>query len=450
MTSPLSPIAKTLTIAALLNSTVYAPTAAIAADANQLDLTAPIAAEGYAYLFPLVTMELARQASAQTPNQFIHDPELPDADDRDWPMPDFDMAYSMAWVDLRTEPMVLSLPQTDARYLSVAMVDMWSEAFASPGSRTTAGAAQTIVITGPNWPASRVAEIVAYQGLSADTRIITAPSSTFQVVSRMQSFGSDDATAVDALQSQMVLTPLSQWNQIAMVQPAVFSAPLTITPPPSHSLAPAAEQLDGATFFEIASDILLGHPPHATDHDMISRLQQIGFNAGDAFNFDDVDPMVQRAILAAPMQAQMDMATQLTQMGETINEWHIPSTGVGVFGNDYLQRAMVAQQMIGAPAPTDILAPIVFADGEGYPLDGANTYVIHFDHDQLPDTDAFWSLTAYDADGFAVDTDDDRASVASWMDLGFNADGSLDVLLQPASPGFATNNWLPVPEGPPP
>jgi hypothetical protein len=122
---------------------------------------------------------------------------------------------------------------------------------------------------------------------------------------------------------------------------------------------------------------------------------------------------------------------------------------MGVYGNYYLKRAIVAQVGLGANLPEDAIYPLNLADEGGQPLDGASRYSIHFEKAQLPPVDAFWSITLYDNDGFQVGNVLNRFAVSSWMPFSYNEDGSLDLYFQNESPGKALEaNWLPAPKGP--
>jgi hypothetical protein len=122
---------------------------------------------------------------------------------------------------------------------------------------------------------------------------------------------------------------------------------------------------------------------------------------------------------------------------------------MGVYGNYYLKRALVAQLGLGANLPEDAIYPLNLADDTGKPLDGASNYTIHFDKGDIPPVEAFWSITLYDSDGFQVANSLNRFAVSSWMPFHTNPDGSLDLYFQNESPGADKEaNWLPAPKGP--
>jgi hypothetical protein len=122
---------------------------------------------------------------------------------------------------------------------------------------------------------------------------------------------------------------------------------------------------------------------------------------------------------------------------------------MGVYGNYYLKRAIIAQFGLGANLPEDAIYPLNLADDTGKPLDGANAYVLHFEKGATPPVDAFWSVTLYDKDGFQVANSLNRFAVSSWMKFAYGADGSLDLYFQNENPGAGKEaNWLPAPKGP--
>jgi hypothetical protein len=142
------------------------------------------------------------------------------------------------------------------------------------------------------------------------------------------------------------------------------------------------------------------------------------------------------------------MAWKVPTLARVVNGWSMNTDTMGVYGNYYLKRAIVAQLGLGANLPEDAIYPLNLGDESGKPLDGANKYVLHFDKGAMPPVGAFWSVTLYDSDGFQVVNPLNRFAVSSWMPLRYNADGSLDLYFQHESPGADRQaNWLPAPTG---
>jgi hypothetical protein len=216
------------------------------------------------------------------------------------------------------------------------------------------------------------------------------------------------------------------------------------TPPKAQVDAMPAEK-----YFVYAAELLKVIPPHITDQPMIAQLKKIGFEPGKSFELGKANPAIRKALESAPEDAQQLMAWKLPTLARVVNGWSMNTDTMGVYGNYYLKRAIVAQLGLGANLPEDAIYPINLADESGKPLDGANRYTLHFDKTDMPPAEAFWSVTLYDADGFQVANPLNRFAVSSWMPFKYAADGSLDLYFQNDSPGADKEaNWLPAPKGP--
>ena len=177
-------------------------------------------------------------------------------------------------------------------------------------------------------------------------------------------------------------------------------------------------------------------------------MKQIGIEPGKSFDFDKLDPVVKKALEAAPEAGQQLMKWKVPTLARVANGWSMNTDTMGVYGNYYLKRAIVAQLGLGANLPEDAIYPLNLGDESGKPLDGANKYTIHFDKATIPPVNAFWSITLYDQEGFQVANSLNRFAVSSWMPFQYNPDGSLDLYFQNESPGAEQEaNWLPAPKG---
>ena len=143
------------------------------------------------------------------------------------------------------------------------------------------------------------------------------------------------------------------------------------------------------------------------------------------------------------------MQWKLPTLARVANHWSMNTDTIGVYGNYYLKRAIIAQQGLGANVPEDAIYPFSLGDQAGRPLEGTNKYVLHFDKASLPPVDAFWSVTLYDLEGYQVANPANRFAVSSWMPFKYDPDGSLTLYVQNESPGRDKEaNWLPAPKGP--
>jgi hypothetical protein len=201
-------------------------------------------------------------------------------------------------------------------------------------------------------------------------------------------------------------------------------------------------------YFAYAAELMKLQPPHVTDQPIIARMKRIGIEPGQSFDIDKADPVVKKALEAVPKIAQKLMEWKVPTLARVANGWSMLTDTMGVYGNYYLKRAIIAQLGLGANLPEDAIYPLNLGDESGKPLDGANKYAIHFDKVTIPPVNAFWSITLYDQQGFQVANSLNRFAVSSWMPFQFNPDGSLDLYFQNESPGAEKEaNWLPAPKG---
>jgi hypothetical protein len=403
-----------------------------------------IAVEAYLYFYPLVSMDVTRKQLINSEpgkgiggpmNAFDNIPAFPTADMRAVVRPNFDTLYSSAWVDLTREPMVISVPDTGGRYYLLPMLDMWTDVFASPGWRTTGTKASNFLLTPPKWNGT----------VPAGFTRINAPTPYVWIIGRTKTDGPADYDAVHAIQKGYKIVPLSGWGKPPVVVKASIDPSVDVKTPPKNQV----DTMQGSKYFAYAAELLKLHPPHATDQPILARMKRIGIEPGKSFDVTRADAAVRKAIDEAPADAQKLMAWKSPTLARVVNNWSMNTDTMGVYGNYYLKRAMVTQMGLGANLPEDAIYPFNLADESGKPLDGANKYAIHFAKDDIPPTDAFWSITLYDTEGFQVANPINRFAVSSWMPFKRDADGSLTLYFQNESPGSdRESNWLPAPKGP--
>ena len=247
------------------------------------------------------------------------------------------------------------------------------------------------------------------------------------------------------IQAGFKITPLSQWGKEPVPPEVKIDPSIDMKTPPKKQV----DSMPAGEFFAYAAELLKLHPPHITDQPIIARLARIGFEPGKSFDLDKTHPTVQKGLESVPEDAQKLMAWKLPTVARVANYWSMNTDTMGVYGNYYLKRAIVTQLGLGANLPDDAIYPLNLTDSDGKPLDGTNTYTIHFEKGDTPPAEAFWSITLYDNEGFQVANSMNRFAVSSWMPFKFNSDGSLDLYFQNESPGANKEaNWLPAPKGP--
>jgi hypothetical protein len=403
-----------------------------------------IGIDAYLYLYPLITMDITRRVATNVepgkipgfgpPNTFNSFAAYPTADFKAVVRPNFDTLYSSAFLDMTTEPVIVSVPDAGGRYYLLPMLDMWTDVFASPGWRTTGTQAGNFLVTPPGWNGA------VPQGATR----ISAPTPYVWIIGRTKTDGPADYDAVHKIQASYRITPLSEWGKPAKPVEIKIDPTVDMKTPPKVQV----DTMPAGKFFAYAADLLKVSPPHITDEPMRAQSKKIGIEIGKSFDIEKVGPAIRNALAGAPEAAQQLMAWKLPTIARVVNGWSMNTDTMGVYGNYYLKRSMVAQVGLGANLPEDAIYPLNLGDETGRPLDGTNRYTLHFDKGSTPPANAFWSVTLYDPEGFPVANPLNRFAVSSWMPFRYNPDGSLDLYFQNESPGEDKEaNWLPAPKG---
>jgi hypothetical protein len=403
-----------------------------------------VAVDSYVYFYPLISMDVTRKQLINSEpgtgiggpaNAFVNIPAFPTADMKVVVRPNFDTLYSSAWLDLTKEPMVLSVPDTGGRFYLMPMLDMWTDVFASPGWRTTGTQAGNFLITPPGWTGTVPSGMIR----------IGASTPYAWIIGRTKTDGPPDYEAVRRIQANYKITPLSGWGQPPKPVQQTIDRSVDVKTPPKTQV----DTMGGEKYFAYAAELLKLHPPHITDQPIIAQMRRIGIEPGKTFDFNSLAPAVKKAIESAPEAGQKLMAWKVPTLARVANYWQMNTDTMGVYGNYYLKRAIVAQVGLGANLPEDAVYPFNLGDETGKPLDGSSKYTITFEKGATPPTQAFWSITLYDAEGFQVANALNRFAVSSWMPFKVDPDGSLTLYFQNESPGKDKEaNWLPVPRGP--
>jgi hypothetical protein len=398
--------------------------------------------EAYIYGYPLVTVEMTRRVGTNTEapkglhapmGQFANAREYPNASFRDVTAPNADTLYSSAFLDVSKEPCVLSLPDEGDRYYLIPMLDGWTTVFQVPGKRTTGDKAQTYAITGPGWKGELPKGVTQYK----------SPTSLVWVLGRTYCTGTpEDYKAVHEIQDKYKLVPLSAYGK-------EYTPPEGKVDPNIDMKTPVREQVNALSteaYFSLLATLLKDNPPAKADAPMVAKMAKIGIVPGKDFDITKLDAAVVEGLEGVPKAALEKIMGQFKKTGTNINGWQF-FTKTGIYGTDYLNRALVTAIGLGANRPQDAVYPTSEADAEGKPYSGANKYVMHFPKGQLPPAEGFWSLTMYNGEYFFVANPLNRYSISARQNLKANADGSTDLYIQNESPGAdKESNWLPAPK----
>lgn len=397
--------------------------------------------QAYIYAFPLIVMDVTREVSTSVAtsgefkapmNQFSVMTKYPDASFRLVPRTGLDTQFAVAWADLNEEPLVLSVPNTQGRYYVIALFDMWSNVFASIGSRTTGTDATNFLISGPTWKGQVPAGMEVYK----------SPTRNIWVNGQMLSNGEIDYEVVNTLQKQYKLTPLSLWGQ-------PYEPPTTVTVNASIDtktlVLDQIKNMDTNEFFGRFARLMKYNPPTSEDAKMVEKLKSLGIEPGDSFALETLKPNIVRALNRA--MSTFGLLEKGVKKLETKDGWIVIPANFANYGTDYLTRAGIALIGLGGILPQDILYPTAFNDINDKPLDASKKYVIHFDKGKLPPAKATWSVSMYDAEGYYVANSINRYHLSASMPMKYNANGSLDIYIQFDSPGEENkSNWLPSPK----
>ena len=401
-----------------------------------------LATDAYIYGYPLVTMEMTRRvitnvaapAGTRAPmGHIIKLRQYPDASFRDVTAPNADTLYTTAFFDVGKEPWVLSLPDMKGRYALFPMLDGWTTVFQVPGKRTSGTAAQTYAITGPGWKGTLPANVKEYK----------SPTSIVWLLGRIYCTGTpEDYAEVHKLQDEVKLVPLSSYGKPYTPPPGTVD--------PSQDMKTAVREqvnrMDAIAYFTLLCKLMKDNPPADADAPQIAKFATIGIVPGQDFDASKLKADFVKRVPEIGFDRIM-LQFKINKEMKDENGWGY-TTKAGIYGTDYLMRALVTAIGLGANRPQDAVYPTSLKDAEGRKYNGANKYVIRFPKGQLPPAQGFWSLTMYDADYFFVNNPINRYSISARQNLKSNPDGSTDLYIQKDSPGKdKESNWLPAPAG---
>lgn len=392
--------------------------------------------EAYIYAYPLIATNVMKQtmanASTVPMGQFKNMREYPDVLAKEVSTINLDTLYSIAWVDLDREPYILHIPDVQNRYYEMSMLSAWTEVFATIDAKNTAGKAQDVMLIGPHWKGM----------VPPNVTPIHAPTNRVWLIGRTYCTGTPaDYQAVHAIQDGYKLSPLSLWHSLVYVQPEIDDINIDV----KDTVNSQIEAMDTPTYFKKFIELLAQNPPAPEDAPMLEKLKKLHIEIGRNFALTELSPKAVRGLNAGIQAARKEIMVLKTELHVIRNGWIYPGE-TGHYGTDYLQRAHIAAIGLGAIRSEDVIYPIAFNDSDDKKLTGKNHYILHFEKDNLPPVQAFWSIALYDPHYFFVANPINRYTLNSQSPLKFNQDGSLDLYVQHKSPGLdKESNWLPTP-----
>jgi hypothetical protein len=423
--------------------------ASVSTSVQAQDVTAAearaIAKEAYIYGFPLVDSYRIQHAyfvDSDNPeykapwNQIVSVPRVYTPADTAVQTPNSDTPYSFVGLDLRAEPIVLTVPPIEKdRYFSIQLIDAYTFNFDYIGSRTTGNDGGSFLIAGPGWKGETPAGV---------KKVFQSETEFAFALYRTQLFNPDDLDNVKKVQAGYKAELLSAF----LGQPAPAAAPAIDFIKP---LTPDEEKTSLAFFNEL-NFVLQFCPTVPSETDLMARFAKIGVGAGKTFDVNTLSPEMKTAI----EQGMADAWVDLGNLQKRIESGEVPIGDLpgsrSFLKNNYLYRMGTAVLGIYGNSKEEAMYPLYGVDAEGQKLDGANRYTMHFAPGQLPPVNAFWSLTMYELPAsLLVANPLNRYLLNSPMLPQFvkDADGGLTLYVQNESPGADKEpNWLPAPKGP--
>jgi len=417
---------------------------------NQKELTPveaqTIAEKAYIYAYPMLDNYKTMYAYAiweESPvfvapvNTLYNTSELKTPKDTEVVRPNNDTYYSSAIMDLRREPLVLSVPAvTDGRYYSFQLIDLYTHNFDYIGTRKTGFDAGNYLLAGPDWEGEKP------EGID---KVLRSETNLAMALGRTQVNGSADADKAKEVMSGYALQSLSSFlGTEAPAEPAALNFPPY-----------SPEKVKSVEFISHLNFLLQTVKPHPSEKELFERFSKIGIGAGAPFDAENLKPEIKEAIEAGIAEAQKKIEQEMADLGEQKNGWMLVS---GSFGNrefmqgKYLRRAAAAAFGIYGNDLEEAFYPEATIDADGDELDGSkHKYILHFAADQLPPAKAFWSLTMYKLpEQLLIENEIDRYKIGDATEgLKYNEDGSLDIYIQKENPGSELeSNWLPAHDGP--
>jgi hypothetical protein len=405
--------------------------------------TRAIAEEGFIYGLPIVMNYAVMYAYAidrnsgqfKAPfNQIKNEPRVFTYKDTAIVTPNSDTPYSFVWMDLRAEPIVLSVPAIDKdRYYSVMLCDGNTYNYGYIGTRATGTEAGDYLVVGPDWQGEKPAGI----------KKVFRSSTQFSLAGyRTQLFNPEDMPNVVKIQAGYKVQPLSSY----LNQPAPPAAPAIDFPRIDKVLVKYH-------FFEFLDFALQFAPPAENEKEIRAKLARIGVGAGKTFSFKDLSLEHKAEVGLGMNDGEDKIAKSVASVGKDINGWRVGSLpgDMAHYNGNWLLRATAAKAGIYGNDAVEAMYPLTRNDVNGNTLDGSKSnYTLTFAAGEFPPVNSFWSVTMYDGKSqLLINNPINRYLINSPMlpDMQKNEDGSLTIYIQKDSPGKdKESNWLPAPD----
>jgi hypothetical protein len=397
--------------------------------------------QAYIYAGPLLYLTQLRYKWTTDANSFPYTPlnrlyhfrNIADATYKDGGSPNNDTLYSWGFLDLSKEPVVLVHPDMGQRYFTFEMADMYSNNFGYVGKLTTGSKAGAFLVAGPGWSGQKPDDV---------REVIRSRTPYALVFGRTYVEGPDDVAAVNKLQDQYRVVPLSLWGKAGSTLPENRDV-----------WAPFDRKTDPLADWKTIDRAMAENPPAAKDKQPLEMFATVGIGPGLIEVLDKLDPASKRGLGRASAGGWAMIEGMLTSgvSNKIINGWLFPPPTLGRQGavdDDFRGRAVCSIGGIICNDAAEAIYVVAFTDVDGQPLAGANRYTLSFEKGALPPAKEFWSLTMYDPAHNLVDNPINRYAIRDRTPgIKHESDGSTILYLQSTSPGpDKESNWLPTPK----
>jgi hypothetical protein len=432
------------TLIALMFITAYPVQADIGEKSYQLsdelaeERAYTLGVQAYVYAYPLVHMNRYRQVIKLAngkpygaENGMEHRRELTEPRDSVGDTTNNDTLYTPSFMDLRPGPIVVTIPEIRDRYYSIQFTDFYSANYAILGARKLGQHGAKVLIAGPNWKGDKPTDV---------DHVVISPTPWSYTVLRVAVYSSDDLNAVHAVQDGFVVKRLdAQGREVDageraadLPRPAKLDEPMDI--------------------WRVINEELTANPPPAKHGALTDAFVEIGVGPGLPSDFSDVSEAVRRGLVRAVNTGKTLIQAQADQIGgQMVSGWAFLPRHVGRYDNDFLLRAGVNLMGFVALQPEEATYIGGYFDSTGELLNGKNRYRIHFEKEELPPVDGFWSITMYDSKTYGMTPNElKRYSIGDRTPgIVYGEDGSLDITIQHEQPEDKDSaaNWLPSPAG---
>jgi hypothetical protein len=361
-------------------------------------------------------------------NQLNHSRQLASSQKGTAASPNNDTLYTLAFLDLSEQPVLIDTPEMGDRYYTIQLADFYASNFGDIGTRHNGGAPGKYLIVGSEWRGDPPPDI---------TQVYRSPTPWAMILLRILVDNQNELEAVHVLQDKFKL----------MTEDGKPLAPFD-----SARLPSAPEAGNPAQIWAVINRELTSNPPPASDRSLVDQFAVVGIGPGQPQDISHFDPAVQKGLMRAAatgMQIVLAAADRVAG-GNTFNGWSYAKPDVGRYGTDYLYRAGVTRMGLMANDPIEATYLSLYVDADRKTLHGGGDYHLRFTADNLPPAKAFWSVTIYDRETYSlVDNVIGRFSIGDRTEgLEYEEDGSLNIYIDHTTPGSERKaNWLPAPQG---